>query len=206
MIKRINKLCNILNEISAGDVGNALGRAAGTGLAKVAGNVVTGLARASGLPILAGASDILGNTVNTELSDHFNKIFKGENADLNRVNTNNYYFYNDVYAKYQAGSYGYDINLNKDRIPSSELSTIKRFVYPSFQKFGYGVKFVGKRTKTGLFYFILFKGSSVIPFKDSKRNPIIYVLPMNAFKGITDEESSDAAINILLEYYGLNEE
>ena len=190
MIRRIKKLLNELD----GNLQNSI--------ADIGGDLATGIARASGIPLVAGASDTIGQFT----SDSIRKLFANKN-DISTNLKSNFYFYKDDYSKYQSGSFGYDVDIPKDKFNPSELTVIKNLIYPSFKKFGYNAKFIGKRNDTNNYLLILFKGVSTIPIKDGKTNPIFYPFPFDLFKYIQESnssEDSDSIVYNLLKTYNIN--
>lgn len=194
-IERIKKLVLNITELDITDmIKSKLKKTAGD----LAGEVVTGLARASGIPLVAGAGDILGNTIKDKISN----TIKNKSELVNKVETN-YYFYHDTYRNYQTGNYGYDIDLPKDKFNPSELIRIRKFIYPSFKRFGYNCKFIEKRNDSKEYLFILFKGNSKIPMRDNKVNPVIYPFPFDIFNNLDTEEDSDVSVYELLKLFSI---
>jgi hypothetical protein len=174
----------------------------GKGLGNLAGKLANTVARASGIPVLAGLSDILGKEVDQRISGMFDPLIR-KNAGLRDKVNRNEFFYKDDYIKYQTGKYGYDLNIKADKISTSEMQDIRKYIYPAFSKFGYNVKFIGKRTEEGVYTFILFPSSSRLPLRDNKRNPIVYALPIDIFQKIFSYESSLVAVYDLMKLYSI---
>ena len=191
-MNRLEKIKEILASILEDD--NPLVK----GLSNIAGTAVTAVARASGIPLVAGASNILGS----QASKAFDNIFNKHNDITNKVSSN-YYFYKDDYKQYQANNYGYDIELPTDKFTPEDIQKIRQMVYPSFKKFGYTLKVIGKRSEDKNLIAILFNNNSRIPLRDSKQNPIIYPLPFDILDNILDAEGSDIAAYKLLQLYNL---
>lgn len=199
-LDRLKKIPNLINNVisEADGIGSAIGQTLGT----IAGTAVTALARVSGIPFLPAIGDWLGKQANQGTVSLFNKLM-GNHKDIQQKVQNNYYFYKDDYIKYQSGSYGYDTEIPQDRLNPNELNKIKQYLYPSFKKFGYSVKILGKRTEDKNYICILFKNGSTVPLKDSRQNATVYPIPFDVFQRITDSDSSDIAIVELLNLYKL---
>lgn len=190
-VKRIPNLVNNIISEANGFIGNTLGN--------IAGGLATTVARASGIPLVAGASNLIGDVTNKAVQN----LFKNR-TDITRNISSNNYFYKDEYNKYQGSSLGYDYNIPNDRFTPEDIQKIKQYLYPSFLKFGYKLKVIDKRTEDKNFLAILFKGGSTIPNLDSKRNPILYPIPTDSLKIIKDKESSDLFCYELLKLYKLS--
>lgn len=193
-MRKIIILLEKINEQGLGDiVKSSLGRVAGD----VAGGLVTGLSRASGVPFIAGASNISGDIVKKTIDQYINS------EDIQKKLKSNYYFYHDEHYKYQGGKFGYDTDLPREKFSPKEITTIKNLVSPSFLASGYLPKFTGKRGDDGLYSLIIFKSGNNLPIRDSRNNPIVYVVPYNIFNLIKDKNSSDIVVKDLLKIYGL---
>lgn len=207
----LSKIKNIISYLKEGDnnssflgtLGRTVGKSIGKAVGTTAGTLTTALTRTSGIPFLPALSDYLGKEVNKVTVDLFDKMFKTDAQNIEKDIQSNKYFYKDNYTQFQAGDYGYDLDIPKDKLTPSEITKIKRVISPAFKYYGYKVKFLGKRTDDSVYTFILFKGSSRKPMLDSRRNPIVYVIPVNIFNTIKDEEGALIAILNLLKTYNL---
>lgn len=196
-IKRIKKLILNIAEDDT-DFKDFLKSQLKSTVGNIAGGVVTGLARASGIPMLAGVGDLAGKSIKNKID----KLLQNKNDLKNKVDSN-YYFYKDSYNNFQTGNYGYDIDLPKDKFNPNELIKIRKLIYPSFKRFGYNCKFIEKRNDSGEYLFILFRGNSKIPLRDNKVNPIIFPFPFDIFNSLDTNEDSDVSVYELLKIFNI---
>ena len=54
-----------------------------------------------------------------------------------------------------------------------------------------------------MFFLLLFRKGSNLPSRDSRRNPMIYVIPYSLFDMMKDEQTSKDIVKELLKTYGL---